>query len=294
MLYASYKPVIAEHTKDAAVFLFDENLRCVHATGDLLDEFGYESECACGKVFSELFSPHDADVFMDYFEQGIAGKNVQYATRVNDHDVHVTYNPIVTRKDGLLQLLIMRPVSKTTPRHTISSFKRPPAFSRGVDMDTTTMTYTLYTRNELEELRIKVELLLEREGYDEDDINDVSLALHELGINGIEHGNKADPRKAIHIAFSLRNGTVSVSIEDEGPGFKPTAVPDPTDYCHLMTLLATNDEDLYGHGRGIWLSKEYVDSLEYNDKGNKVTFSKTMRTLSAHKPTPRQGALIEV
>lgn len=57
---------------------------------------------------------------------------------------------------------------------------------------------------------------------------------------------------------------VRVVITDQGPGFDPRSVPDPTDPANLEKP----------HGRGLMLMKSFMDEVRYNDRGNQVTLSK--------------------
>jgi serine/threonine-protein kinase RsbW len=57
---------------------------------------------------------------------------------------------------------------------------------------------------------------------------------------------------------------IRVTIEDEGPGFNPEEVPDPTDFENL-------DKP---SGRGIVLMRAFMDEVLYNDRGNQLTFCK--------------------
>src|SRR4051794_31597318 len=56
----------------------------------------------------------------------------------------------------------------------------------------------------------------------------IKLALEEALINAIKHGNRLDPSKKVHIEAKVSPQQFEITIEDEGPGFKRTAVPDPT------------------------------------------------------------------
>ena len=38
----------------------------------------------------------------------------------------------------------------------------------------------------------------------------------------------------------------------------------------LEALINSENEDEYIHGRGIWITREFLDSIEYNKKGNSV------------------------
>jgi serine/threonine-protein kinase RsbW len=89
----------------------------------------------------------------------------------------------------------------------------------------------------------------------------IRLSLQEGIANAFTHGHKAlPPEKTIHIEYVVTKDDVTVSIEDQGPGFDPTKVPDPT-----------LDENLeIPSGRGIMLIKAYMTDVRFNSKGNRV------------------------
>jgi serine/threonine-protein kinase RsbW len=105
---------------------------------------------------------------------------------------------------------------------------------------------------------------MEALNYGERTIFGVRLAIEEAVINAIKHGNRMDKAKKVTITYSVDRDECVVSVADEGPGFDPSAVPDPT-----------TDENLeLPHGRGLVLIRAYMDEVSYNDKGNTVTMRK--------------------
>jgi serine/threonine-protein kinase RsbW len=86
------------------------------------------------------------------------------------------------------------------------------------------------------------------------------ICLDEAFNNAIQHGNRGDPRKKIRARVCVDDNRWGAIIEDEGAGFDPEGVPDPT----------REENVLREGGRGIMLMKEYVDELSYNAKGNVV------------------------
>lgn len=100
--------------------------------------------------------------------------------------------------------------------------------------------------------------------YSERDLFALKLSLEEAITNAIKHGNSLDPDKHVHIQYRVSPQRVDVTIEDEGPGFNPAEVPDPT-----------HDENLeVNHGRGILLMRAFMSSVVFNPRGNKVTLTK--------------------
>lgn len=101
-------------------------------------------------------------------------------------------------------------------------------------------------------------------GWAEDDVFAVHLALEEALVNAIKHGNQRDPSKSVQVICRLAPDRIQIEVEDEGEGFDPGSVPDPT-----------RDENLeVPSGRGIMLMRCYMTSLDFNDKGNRVKMEK--------------------
>jgi serine/threonine-protein kinase RsbW len=92
----------------------------------------------------------------------------------------------------------------------------------------------------------------------------VNMALEEALINAVQHGNGSDPAKQVHFVCRLNGQRIYVRIEDEGAGFDPSAIPDPTDPEHIMVA----------SGRGILLIKSFVTQVSWNEKGNILEFEK--------------------
>ncbi|MEX0794587.1 MAG: ATP-binding protein [Pirellulaceae bacterium] len=92
----------------------------------------------------------------------------------------------------------------------------------------------------------------------------IHLAAEEAIVNAIKHGNKHDPEKSVEVEFKVGPKRVSMEITDEGSGFDPKAVPDPT-----------LDENLdVPSGRGVMLIKAYMTEVRYNERGNSVFMEK--------------------
>lgn len=93
---------------------------------------------------------------------------------------------------------------------------------------------------------------------------EVLVALDEAIVNAIKHGNKCDPRKAVHILAELNSDGARFKVGDEGPGFSREMVPDPT--CPSRLLEPT--------GRGLLLINELMDEVRYNECGNQLEMFK--------------------
>jgi len=106
---------------------------------------------------------------------------------------------------------------------------------------------------------------LEDEGWTSHDVFSVRLALEEVIVNAIKHGNRLDHSKQVRVVCKLSAERLWIEITDEGTGFKPENVPDCTDPARLEIPC----------GRGILLMRSYMDRVEYNKEGNTVVMEKT-------------------
>ncbi len=107
---------------------------------------------------------------------------------------------------------------------------------------------------------------LQRHRWAQRDVFGVHLALEEAVVNAIKHGNGEDLDKKVQVACKISSTRCWILVEDEGPGFNPSAVPD----CTL-------DENLdKPSGRGLKLMKNYMTMIEYNESGNRVVMEKVL------------------
>ena len=91
-------------------------------------------------------------------------------------------------------------------------------------------------------------------GLDQEKINGLLLAITEATTNAIIHGNKNNQLKMVRIYVYVDGSNLTVIIKDEGKGFDPSIVPDPTDPENLLK----------DSGRGLYLMRVYMDGLTYN------------------------------
>lgn len=94
--------------------------------------------------------------------------------------------------------------------------------------------------------------------------SEVLIALDEAIVNAIKHGNKCDPRKAVHIVAEFSSDGARFTISDEGSGFVREDVPDPTDPCRLLEP----------NGRGLLLINHIMDEVCFNQRGNRLEMFK--------------------
>jgi CheY-like chemotaxis protein len=127
----------------------------------------------------------------------------------------------------------------------------------------------------------------------------VGIALNEALLNAILHGNlelSSDLRqedeeiflelgderrrqapyrdRRVHVRARLSRSEAVYVVEDEGPGFDPATVPDPTDPANLERI----------GGRGLMLIRTFMDEVDYNEKGNRITMRKRYPTPESTGP----------
>lgn len=87
------------------------------------------------------------------------------------------------------------------------------------------------------------------------------VGLTEALANAMLYGNGDDPSKRVRLQVTMMEGWVQATVKDQGSGFDPATVPDPTKPENLTKPC----------GRGLFLMRELLDEVSYNDRGNEVT-----------------------
>ena len=87
------------------------------------------------------------------------------------------------------------------------------------------------------------------------------VGLTEAIANGVLYGNGQDPAKKVRVELHFEDLGIRVRVTDEGRGFDPATVPDPT----LPENISKPT------GRGIFLMRALMDEVRFNSSGNSVT-----------------------
>ena len=125
------------------------------------------------------------------------------------------------------------------------------------------------TLSAMEEVLGKVMLAAQSLPCAPGELEDIELVLREALANAIVHGNNSDPGKKVIVACFCEcgaeaGGGLLLVIGDEGAGFDPDGVPDPT-----------NSQNIYaGHGRGIFLMRQLMDEVRYQNGGSEIELRK--------------------
>jgi anti-sigma regulatory factor (Ser/Thr protein kinase) len=91
------------------------------------------------------------------------------------------------------------------------------------------------------------------------------VGLTEALSNAMLYGNCRDPRKRVRIEATIGPDEITIRVTDEGRGFDPAGLADPTDACNRPRV----------GGRGIFLIRKMMDHVEFNEKGNSITMTLT-------------------
>jgi anti-sigma regulatory factor (Ser/Thr protein kinase) len=108
--------------------------------------------------------------------------------------------------------------------------------------------------------------------------DDVTAAFRELLMNGIEHGGRCNPKKRVRVSLLRTARSLIVHIHDPGRGFSldmlpHAAISNPED-SPIKHVEIRAEEGRRPGGFGILMTRNLVDELLYNEKGNSVLFVK--------------------
>jgi serine/threonine-protein kinase RsbW len=88
----------------------------------------------------------------------------------------------------------------------------------------------------------------------------LQVVLSEALANAILRGNQEALDKWVDVRAELRSDIIRLFVTDEGPGFDPSAVPEPIEPEQI-------DE---AGGRGLFLIRKLVDAVQFNEQGNSI------------------------
>ena len=111
---------------------------------------------------------------------------------------------------------------------------------------------------------------------------ELRFAIEELGRNAVEWGNRGEKGKHVQLSYCLFADKVMFKIEDEGTGFDPGAIPDPS-VAPQESLQQREEQGKRVGGFGIHLVRKLMDEVIYNERGNVVVMTKHL------SPAPPPG-----
>lgn len=119
--------------------------------------------------------------------------------------------------------------------------------------------------------------LLKESGLDEEGQVAMSAALREAMGNAAMHGNRNDAEKLIKVLYLLDKEKITVVVQDEGAGFDHGAYTLRAETKTAEDAARERIDQGRSGGLGIKLMLRCTDKLEYNDAGNMITLTKTVR-----------------
>lgn len=90
-------------------------------------------------------------------------------------------------------------------------------------------------------------------GLDDGTLYRILVAATEAVNNAILHGNASDPEKLVRICLQATPRLVTIRVDDEGPGFNVTSLPNPLEEQNLLKE----------HGRGVFLIRSLMDDVRF-------------------------------
>ncbi len=118
--------------------------------------------------------------------------------------------------------------------------------------------------SEVHRVQTEIEEGLQANRFGDSDVFAIKLAVEEALVNAIKHGNQMEPDKTVRIAYAVTEERFSIRIEDEGAGFSPGEVPDPTAEENIERPC----------GRGLLIIRNFMTSVDYVGRGNVVVMFK--------------------
>lgn len=109
----------------------------------------------------------------------------------------------------------------------------------------------------------------------------IAAAFRELLMNAIEHGGGSDPNKRVQVTYVRTSRAIVYVIQDPGKGFSFDAITHaaianpPDEPARHLEIRA--EQGVRPGGFGILLTRNLVDELIYNEKGNEVLFIKYLK-----------------
>lgn len=140
----------------------------------------------------------------------------------------------------------------------------------------TRLTASLVLASRFDNIEIAEKALVDlcrRAGCSDDSEYWLVTALREAVANAIRHGNRQDAAKSVFVEFEVNGSKMTIRVDDEGEGFDPSDIPDPTDPENLLRP----------SGRGIFYMRQFMDHVEIGRTATGGTSVVMVRDLETHE-----------
>ncbi|MFM2285704.1 MAG: hypothetical protein RLZZ543_1201 [Bacteroidota bacterium] len=94
----------------------------------------------------------------------------------------------------------------------------------------------------------------------DENYGNILVAVTEAVSNAIYHGNRLNPDKSVRFFYETKENNLCFTVEDEGNGYNPDTLPDPTDPSNLEVP----------NGRGVFLMRKLTDDIKFLNEGRRV------------------------
>jgi serine/threonine-protein kinase RsbW len=129
-----------------------------------------------------------------------------------------------------------------------------------------TLDSTLESVDKAEELVIREAAKV---GFEDDDQHQIGMAVREVVVNAVVHGNRYNQNKHVHLEVQRAEGSLTVFVGDEGSGFDLTSLPDPLAPENLLNQ----------SGRGLLLVRAFMDDFDLHARSGGGTEVKLVKHL---------------
>jgi serine/threonine-protein kinase RsbW len=106
----------------------------------------------------------------------------------------------------------------------------------------------------VDEAAATAEQFARENGFGDDVVSAIDLAVRESVANAVKHGNKLDDSKSVEVIFSAIVDGFEIKVRDFGEGFSIEEIPDPTDPANILA----------SSGRGILFMRSFMDEVEWS------------------------------
>ena len=183
---------------------------------------------------------------------------------IREHAYSYFHKPLA---EGLLADMVQQALESSSWRDDIKMISARPDW------------ITLDVRCKLEAAERMTHFLREIEaGFPAQACEDIAAAFRELLLNAVEHGGGSDPGKHVRVSLVRTARSLIVRIQDPGKGFSmdllPHAAISNPDDAPIKHVEVRAEQGQRPGGFGILMTRNLVDELVYNQRGNEVLFVK--------------------
>jgi len=104
---------------------------------------------------------------------------------------------------------------------------------------------------------------------------EIRIVVNEITSNAMEWGNGGDASLRVRISYALFDDELVLKVEDEGEGFDPSLVPDPSGSPVRVVRDRLEAGKRMG-GFGLHVVRKLMDRVVHSERGNVVLLSRSL------------------